>query len=55
MINLILTVLQNLFTSASADDEEYFPKSIFHGLKEKNGQFNREKNGIDQVNLSCLE
>lgn len=56
MINLILTVLQNLFTSASADDEEYFPKSIFHGLKEKNGQFNREKKlGIDQVNLSCLE
>ena len=44
IISLILAFLfvQIVLPSASADDDEYFEKSIYRALKNKNGQFNSE-------------
>lgn len=41
-IILSLLLVQIVLPNASANDDEYFQKSIFRALKEKNGQFKSE-------------
>ena len=44
LINLVIFLLFSTFQNANTQDYEYFKKSIFRALKEKNGQFRSKIN-----------